>query len=507
MKVLAMYLPQFHQVKENDEWWGKGFTDWTAVKGAECLYNGHNQPRVPLNNNYYNLLEYETMAWQAELMKKYHIDGMCMYHYWFENGRRILEKPAENLLKWTDISMPFCFCWANETWSRTWKKLSDTNAWSSVYENKNANARGILLKQGYGREKDWEKHFNYLLPFFEDERYIKLDGKPVFVIYKPSKIYSLWSMMDCFSRLAKDNGLPGVYIIGMEKDLSLGLDAVCIRQPYHAMEKCHKKYGGEKSTLSIYSYEELWNTIQAEKISTNPTYFCGFTDHDSSPRMGRNGNITEGSSPQKFYENFKKLYHKSLATGNEFLFINAWNEWGEGMYLEPDKRNGYAYLKSLSDAIIECGNTNEFQELKSNKIYETEDEKGMRIKKLYEWVSSRHDELLNNWMSLRDRNLNLSIYLKKYGYYKIAVYGTGKLGTHVFYELKGEEIEVAFGIDRNSENVKYPVKVYSPEQKFPKVDAVIITVIDKYGEISKLLYEKMNSPMIPLEDIIQELII
>ena len=120
MKVLAMYLPQFHRVMENDQWWGTGFTEWTAAKGAEKLYEGHYQPRIPKNQYYYNLLDKDAMQWQAELMKKYHIDGMCIYHYWFKDSRRILEKPAENLLKWKNIEMPFCFYWANVTWARTW---------------------------------------------------------------------------------------------------------------------------------------------------------------------------------------------------------------------------------------------------------------------------------------------------------------------------------------------------------------------------------------------------
>ena len=118
MKVIAMYLPQFHRVKENDEWWGEGFTEWTAVRGAKQLFNGHYQPRIPQNRNYYDLLEKDTMLWQASLMKQYGIDGMCIYHYWFKDGRKILEKPAENLLQWKDVDMPFCFSWANETWAR-----------------------------------------------------------------------------------------------------------------------------------------------------------------------------------------------------------------------------------------------------------------------------------------------------------------------------------------------------------------------------------------------------
>ena len=114
MKVIAMYLPQFHRLRENDEWWGEGFTEWTAVKAAEPLFEGHDQPRVPLNENYYDLLDKKTMEWQSELMKKYSVYGMCFYHYWFKDGRRILEKPAENLLNWNNVDMPFCFSWANE---------------------------------------------------------------------------------------------------------------------------------------------------------------------------------------------------------------------------------------------------------------------------------------------------------------------------------------------------------------------------------------------------------
>ena len=134
MKAIAMYLPQFYEVEENNRWWGKGYTDWCAARQAEKLFATHNQPRQPLNNNYYDLSEKTTMEWQANLMKLYEIDGLCMYHYWFENGKQILEKPAENLLQWTDIDMPFCFCWANETWARTWSKIS-ANVWSFRYSN------------------------------------------------------------------------------------------------------------------------------------------------------------------------------------------------------------------------------------------------------------------------------------------------------------------------------------------------------------------------------------
>ena len=205
IKVLAMYLPQFHRVKENDEWWGEGFTDWTAVKSGVPLYEEHDQPKKPLNGNYYDLLEKSTMQQQSKWMQEYKVDGLCFYHYYFKDGRKILEKPAENLLKWKDINMPYCFCWANESWARTWSNIGNKNTWSAKLEKKeisDVNGRGVLLEQKYGREDDWRKHFEYLLPFFRDERYIKIEGLPIFLIYKPSEIYCLNQMLDYWRKLA-----------------------------------------------------------------------------------------------------------------------------------------------------------------------------------------------------------------------------------------------------------------------------------------------------------------
>ncbi len=508
MKTIAMYLPQFHQIPENDIWWGKGFTEWTAVKGAEKLFETHNQPRIPLNQNYYNLLEHDAISWQANLMDKYHVDGVCIYHYWFKDGKRILEKPAENLLRWKDISMPFCFCWANETWSRTWKKLSGTNVWSSLYEVKKQYVEnGILLKQSYGREKDWEKHFSYLLPFFKDKRYIKIDGKPVFAIFKPSKIFSLWAMMDFFNTMAKDNGFPGIYTIGMEEKRWGCLDAGCIRQPNSAMVEYSAKNMDVHQSPARYSFEELWKIVQEKKIRHDKIYLTAFVDYDNTPRMGKSGSAIIGVSPERFYENFKKIYHKSLLMENEFVFVNAWNEWGEGMYLEPDEKNKYAYLEYLSKVVEECKNEKREEKDLLEKIYETEAETKLRVKEENMQIERRHDKLLDNWMYLRDLNIDFSSYLKKYGYYTIAIYGTGRLGTHLFYELKNREIKVSYGIDKKFDAVSYPVKVYSPEDQLPEVDAIIITIIDQYAEISKQLCKKVDCSMLPLEEIIEELLL
>jgi lipopolysaccharide biosynthesis protein len=166
IRSIAIHLPQYHTIPENDEWWGEGFTEWTNVKKAKPLFEGHHQPHVPLSNNYYDLSENKALCKQAELAKKYGIDGFCFYHYWF-NGKKLLEKPLEQMLERGTPDFPFMLCWANENWTRTWDGMD----------------KHILMKQEYGFEDD-EAHFDYLLPFFKDDRYIKIDGKPVFLVYR-----------------------------------------------------------------------------------------------------------------------------------------------------------------------------------------------------------------------------------------------------------------------------------------------------------------------------------
>lgn len=491
MKTLALYLPQFHRVPENDEWWGEGFTEWTAVKGAEKLFEGHNQPRVPLNNNYYNLLDHNTMAWQADLMKEYCVDGMCMYHYWFKDGRRILEKPAENLLKWKDIQMPFCFCWANNTWIKSWSKFRNADIWSSIYEtHETKDDTGILLKQSYGREKDWEEHFLYLLPFFRDERYIKLDNKPVFVIYLPDDIFCLWDMADYLNKRAKQSGFQGIYFIGAGKGMNRGLDATFKRWP-----------AGETD-----SYDEMWDMILDYKVEKGiKNYFCGFVDFDNSPRKGGDALVIKGASPQKFYENFKRLYQKSMMLNNEFIFINAWNEWGEGMYLEPDEKYGFGYLESLRNAIVEYKSEQALDKGRGIEInYYTEEE--IKQKNTIQNIS-RHDLLLHYWLCLKEDEADFSVYFKKYGYQSIAIYGMGILGHHLLHELKDSGIQVKFGIDKKDKKIMCGISIYNPEEKMPEADAVIITVIDQYAKIAETLRKNMDCPMITLEEIIQELML
>lgn len=358
MRTLAMYLPQYHRIAENDMWWGDGFTEWVTVRGAEPVYKNHYQPREPLNDNYYNLLNRSVMEYQAKLAKKMRIDGFCFYHYWFKDGRKILEKPAENLLKWKDIDMPFCFYWANESWVRSWSKVEGGNAWAAKYEKDReiSDGRAVLLEQEYGKLKEWIEHFDYMLPFFKDKRYIKSNGKPLVLIYRPEKIYCLDKMLECWKNRAAKAGLPGLYIVvanNVDKEWA-NVDAYLLHEPTNVNEvifyneKKTNRYKKVVNGVNTYSYDDIWREILIQRKPKNKTVFMsGCVGFDTTPRHGKSGMIFTGQTPEKFYRYLKLLMLKSLIRKNEFVFINAWNEWGEGMYLEPDKVTGYKYLNAV----------------------------------------------------------------------------------------------------------------------------------------------------------------
>ena len=194
MKIIAFYLPQFHEIPENNEWWGNGFTEWVNVKAAKPLFKGHEQPRIPLNKNYYNLLDNNTIRWQIDLAKKYGVYGFCFYHYWFD-GHMLLQKPMEIMKNDSNLNIPYCICWANENWTNAWK--ADGNV-------------KTLIQQKYGDKEEWKKHFLYLLSFFKDPNYILEDNKPFFVIYRPEIIPCLNNMLDYWQELAKENGFNGI---------------------------------------------------------------------------------------------------------------------------------------------------------------------------------------------------------------------------------------------------------------------------------------------------------
>lgn len=375
MKVIAFYLPQFHVIPENNKWWGEGFTEWVNVKKAVPLVEGHNQPRIPLHNNYYDLSNVDVMKWQAELAQKYGVYGFCIYHYWF-GGYKLLEKPAENLLKNKDIEIPFCFCWANENW---------TNQWVSGTSQK------MLIEQKYGDEKEWKEHFNYWLPFFRDDRYIKEDGKPLLVIYRPELIERLNEMLNKWNLWAQESGFSGMCYAYQRADKYMfnyanGKDSMFDYQIEYQPGAClewkknkfqiiiakskrkiarglnHLLHTRKFSTMSVdqklerHSYDEDWHYIITHEPESPKCVPGAFVDWDNTPRRQMRGSFCEGATPEKFAFYFGKLVKRAKEVyKKDMIFLFAWNEWAEGGYLEPDEKNGYGYLEAIYKALEENG--------------------------------------------------------------------------------------------------------------------------------------------------------
>ncbi len=372
MKIIAYYLPQFHDIPENDEMWGKGFTEWVNVKQAKPLFEGHNQPRIPKGGNYYNLLSNDIKKWQISLAKTYGIYGFCMYHYWF-GGKLLLEKPVEQYLEDKSLDFPFCICWANENWTNAWK--SDNNK--------------VLIEQHYGGKEEWKAHFEYLSPFFQDKRYIKVDGKPLFLLYRPELISTLNEMLDYWQELAYKDGLGRIAFAYQKTDKAElyrkddsrfdynieyqpGFAGKWLEKKTHRLLRRLKQNGclmldkifktSRFSTIRFESqlekrdYMKYWEKILEHKPEDEKCVPGAFVDWDNTPRRGMRGSIFQNVCPELFYNYMKKqIIHTREQYHKDMMFIFAWNEWGEGGYLEPDEYNGMKMLQALKRALIECG--------------------------------------------------------------------------------------------------------------------------------------------------------
>ena len=343
MKKFAVFLPQFYETKENNEWWGKGFTEWTHVCEAKKLYKNHMQPKLPLEGKY-NMLDKKTMEHQAELMHKYKVDGMVYYHYYFK-GKMLLEKPAENLLKWKDIDEPFFFCWANHSWYK---------AVDGVKE--------MLMEQTYGTKKDWEKHFEYLLPFFKDERYEKKDNKPLFMLFR-TEFEEKDEMMKFFDKKCKENGFDGIYVIETYRTFEEVRDNKYqgfLRVPDTYVNAYNKKIKytpkrlydkintflalkGRTKSVRKYDGNKLID-LAIKKIKYDPKLYHGmFFEWDNTPRHKQRGYIIKPIDKAHF------MKYMDAIKDDEYVFINAWNEWAEGMMLEPTKDLKYRYLEWIKE--------------------------------------------------------------------------------------------------------------------------------------------------------------
>lgn len=516
VKAIAMYLPQFHETEENNKWWGKGFTEWTSVRNGQSLFKGHYQPHIPLEENYYNLLDRKTMEWQVQLAKDANIFGFCFYHYWFKDGKRTLEKPAENLLKWGDLDIHFCFSWANESWIRSWSNVKGGNAWVNEENNTGksfGDENGILLEQKYGGKREWEEHFNYLLPFFRDKRYVTIDGKPVFMIYRPELVDCLDDMIAFWRKLAVNNDLPGLYIIcaNCGDNKWSEVDARYIQEFNYSysidVEPTVRAISWEKGVLT-YDYDVLWENIINRKYNSDEKVFLGAcVDFDCTPRHGMKGNLTVGGTPLKFQKYFGELCKKSIRRNNEFVFINAWNEWGEGMHLEPDKKNGYAYLDAVREALITANK--KYLELSA----ETDAEKsivGGVSQEQYDYAKARVEKfkdyfnLFDKWFTAKEKKLDTEYMFLKKGLQNVALYGVGKVGRHLIFEIKNTRVNICYLLDRKLQTDRYlDIPIYALNKNLPLVDAVIVTAVFDFDNIARELERYFNCPIISLQEIFE----
>ncbi len=351
IKPIALYLPQFHEIPENNEWWGKGFTEWTNVKKAKPLFDGHYQPHIPHEDvGYYDLSDVAVMAKQADMAKKYGIYGFCFYYYHFKDGKRLLEKPINNYLANKDINFPFCFAWANENWTRVW----------------DGGEKNIIMPQDYS-EANMLNMFKDMLIAFKDERYIKHDGKPVLLIYRAEIIPEIRALTNKWRNIIKEHGFDGIYLISMqnfkqEDPYSMGFDAATEFAPkYFDANKNFKenniKAYDENWNLNLVNYSSVLKTMCNSKEPRYTRYKSVCPAWDNSARRGPNGPlILYNTSKEYFYELYKTAVKNTLVTKAKdagFIFINAWNEWAEGTHLEPDEKHGYDNLdviKSIQDA-------------------------------------------------------------------------------------------------------------------------------------------------------------
>jgi hypothetical protein len=353
IKPIAIYLPQFHSIPENDEAWGFGFTDWINVKKAYPLFDGHYQPHIPHESiGYYNLSDPEILTKQASLAKANGIYGFAFYHYWF-NGKRLLNIPIDNMLRTGNPDFPFCLIWANENWTKRW----------------DGQDKEIIIKQEYSFNDD-QKHIRFLCEnIFSDKRYITIDSKPVFIVYRTELFPDIIKTVRLWREEAKLFGFKDLYLIRVEsitsdiEPSSIGFDSAMEFGPDWRMVNYGIKHTSPDFDITKFDYTStVFNTLLKNK---KYKYFrCVFPQWDNSSRRKQNAVVFVNSSPflfKYFLYRSIQITLKNFIKDEQLLFINAWNEWGEGCHIEPDKRFGFQYLHFCNEA-INCNYTNSEQE-------------------------------------------------------------------------------------------------------------------------------------------------
>ena len=352
-KIIAFYLPQYYPFKENNEWWGPGFTEWTNVGRAKPLYWGHYQPRVPADLGYYDLRLPEVRVQQAKLAKEAGVYGFCYWHYWFGNGKMLLQRVFDEVIDSGSPDFPICLGWANHSWfAKTWDKYS---------------ADKLLIEQQYCDEKDYELHFNYALKAFKDNRYIKLYDKPLFFVYDAISVPKLF--LDTWQHLAQKNGFSGICFIGriindedynraLEKGFSYvtseRMNGIVTRRNIFSRRLFQLKNLMTFHPINYYTYKEAYPYFVNKEIDCLPQFIPSIIPNwDHSPRSQRKGVILHNSTPSLFQKHIRDVFSliKTKPTEEQLVFLKSWNEWGEGNYMEPDLRWGKSYIKILKETI------------------------------------------------------------------------------------------------------------------------------------------------------------
>ena len=362
MKAICFFLPQYHPIPENDEWWGPGFTEWRNVTRVGPLFHGHYQPHRPADLGFYDLRLPETRQYQAKLATQYGISGFCYYHYWFQ-GKRLLERPITEVLNTGEPNFPFCLCWANENWTRRW-------------DGKN---QEILIEQTYS-ESDDESHFNSLLPYFRDNRYIKVSGRPLFLVYRSTFLPNARQTTALWRSLAQRSGLPGLYLVKCESipaervspPSNDGFDAALDFQPdwssfphrlqpslpWRVLNRLRLAPSHPFRQNSIFSYSDFVDTMINRPKVNYPRIPSVVPSWDNYSRRSNGGAVILHESSPECYENWLTYVVNDSETFSHLpepmVFINAWNEWAEGNHLEPDLRWGRAYLEATSKVLAKA---------------------------------------------------------------------------------------------------------------------------------------------------------
>ena len=379
-RVIAFYLPQFHPIPENDKWWGKGFTEWTNVGKAKPLFKGHYQPRVPADLGYYDLRMPEVREAQADMAREVGIEGFCYWHYWFGNDKMLLERPFKEVLESGNPDFPFCLGWANHSWTnKTWEVGT-----KKVKED-------FLMQMHYSVE-DYIKHFDYVLPAFKDKRYICVDGKPLFLIFRPLDIPSVKEFIDLWQQKAKDNGLKGIHFVGISPSIDVdnqktidvlrrkvksqgdvlypklfdsGFDAVNSRGVFRAELLARSLFNIVKRyvlrvlfnhfVLAKMPQREINKFLYDEYDKLENVYPTLLPNWDRSARSGKKARIYVDSTPKVFKEQLITALDllKDKNFEHKILFLQSWNEWAEGNYVEPDLKYGRGFLDVIKDCILE----------------------------------------------------------------------------------------------------------------------------------------------------------